>query len=1230
MEANIIQESDVTGQHMRLAVKLTALVWMVSCCHLAGAQPISIELRNHPNRYIILLDGTGSTVSTPVKTRLYFHLVREVLPERLFQGGMGTIPPYDPQQDTVTIFLFGLLDKGSGPVTYELASQDFLTDYIHPIVSDRKNVSEIELRNISWPKVYYRYTMMAWSRQLGLWTALTSKSGPYNRTFLILATDGIPNEGTEEEIRHVRLFGGPKAQDASKIVNRIDAAYRFMNGHGDQPYLERVGHGEQSFFLEASEVFPSSYLEWQHWADGVTALLPSRWSLSDRLQHWQSAEVTASWSTDFSSRLRSAETTAVTLSDPRGSLQVPVSLSSSPFSVFIPSGCGIQSTPIRFSTEIHLHDELMTGILADLVGEENLPVTASLRCAIPGWLLLAACLVSLAVLIAATIYWLRLRFFTTHIFVRIPGQTVLRLRRSGQTASFAANLSPLPGETVAEVLLPNSFCRLVFYRGATLSLVNGDIAQQIDLRRHKDRRIEFVWPRVSTTSVLQITFTQQNQSAIVEIEFWRNAGMRAEIPSTKDISPSSQKRCYVALDLGSESMAAYYALHPKPEEKIVALQTYGRALIGKEPDYLRDDGRISARLRTRLGLKSGISDDIQATLSFVNQGSVSTRDYERSHFQFFAGPRERQTWKLLPNPKIMFQRGAKNILPSVSHEGQSIPTRDEPKSLIQWLTVQVLSNFVLGSEELHSWNGEVHVILTVPNIYSVTHVENLRRFVQETLKDRVQSVEAIYESDAVAWFPFGQWATGDIDHGFAAEVDRVMRVERGADVLTIDMGRGTTDLSYVRFELSHEVPEDGRKRAAIRHSQKARTGRSDGGAKLTHILVEFFEGALQAAFTRAGASLPFGFLTMATTAEQAPVIESLEAYVEALKRAVDEHYLIQDSPELRKLRDELVENVASAVSKTVSPGLSEADADAQLPTLLRGAFTLPSLATSGKTLIGKVKHWFQSNDASNDRFKHSKNSLLSLRNKLDQYVSDNVDELIDDLAEMKCDYEKTRVAAASGSEGRVATEYVNKPDTQFRSAFAIIAGRGSYFAPVNRAIREALNAHGIRDGRVLSLPPTVAKECCCRGAVAFYTNRVVSQSIHRLHGTYLLLPKVFGLQPIPIDTSQLERDGKWADILDTQVMYSLVFSPKPLARINLREINFNSGELAVLQDVLGGNGSQVELKYDQATRQLLLNDVVVELQPYPTAPEEIYASIWPEVLRPQTEIATAGTVAGAA
>jgi hypothetical protein len=678
---------------------------------------------------------------------------------------------------------------------------------------------------------------------------------------------------------------------------------------------------------------------------------------------------------------------------------------------------------------------------------------------------------------------------------------------------------------------------------------------------------------------------------------------------------SRSPKYYVALDLGSESMAACYCpVGAEQKLAMIPLQHYAKDLIeAGAPLYLKNGSEISTRLRTRFNLRDGDQEEArQPSLNFVHAGKTSPDEYRKSVFEFFH-PENARVLKLMPNPKIVFQRGAQDAIPKVLNT-EGVEKQYSASDIIQWLTVQVVNNFVLQSPQLKAVSAQdIELILTVPNVYSITHVESLRRFVAD--HTGVAAVNTVFESDAVAAYATNRdediFSKGPEAKRFYQSLINANRDGKPLELVTFDMGRGTTDASIVVLEqpVIAQAGDSAQTRARWRHYQKARTGRSEAGNKLTHIFIEYFEQAVRVAYTAAGVPRPYSFVQRPPS-EALPLpqrvlaLEKIEAYVQAIKATLSENYEFSehDYAGLAQLRDqaiiELVINSGST-SAAASPqpaGASEAG-NIILTKLLAQALTLPRSLSSG--VLSSLTDVFRRRNTVAGQLHRARRKLIK---ELQQYVERNVVALITDLKAMGEAYEDDSYKARADEKSAVLG-----PDRKSTARFAIVAGQGTQFGPVRRALRRALNDE-LQIAEIRFLTGKEAKECCCQGAAAFYANLIDPMNDDHLHGTFAVLSMVVSndFQYVPV----LElMKGEWETPLPVEGRYVLCFSPKRFARRDVEEI-LADDSWTFLHTFQGG---VARLKYDAGRRQLLLNGSPVTLQPYGVT-KELYAQLWPESL----------------
>src|SRR4029077_17963340 len=218
---------------------------------------------------------------------------------------------------------------------------------------------------------------------------------------------------------------------------------------------------------------------------------------------------------------------------------------------------------------------------------------------------------------------------------------------------------------------------------------------------------------------------------------------------------------HVALDLGSESMAAYYDDPTSGKSGMIKLQDKASKLLpgtsAGDIEYLYDQtANGSANLPSpRLWNRVSLVYTTQPVAPPVEHAKIILGDPgnpQKSLFQYF---RTMNSWardlRKMPNPKILFQHQIKEILPTSI---QAVPEGNvnlTPELIVKHLSLQVILNFVLNSKELENADrSNILLTITVPNVYSLPHAESLKEFIKDYAG--VGKVEILSESDAIAYF----------------------------------------------------------------------------------------------------------------------------------------------------------------------------------------------------------------------------------------------------------------------------------------------------------------------------------------------------------------------------------------------------------------------------------------------------------------------------------------------
>ncbi len=669
---------------------------------------------------------------------------------------------------------------------------------------------------------------------------------------------------------------------------------------------------------------------------------------------------------------------------------------------------------------------------------------------------------------------------------------------------------------------------------------------------------------------------------------------------------------YVALDLGSESLAACFEKKSTGEGGMVQLQAFAEKLLdsGSPPELLQENGKPSPRLRTRIALEENRQPaelpPEHARLEFVDLEGCKQEDYERSLFSYFYVADQELSRTILPNPKIPFQEGGAEIIPEVVTDNRS-KVRHHPDQLLGHLTVQVIRNFVLRSPQLRDIPPQqIHLTLTVPNVYSFIHVKNLLDFVKANVD--VGGLDYLYESDAVAYL-FIDAPKGSGEKEVEEFKEAIVRRpnQRLLRIVTIDIGRGTTDLSLVQIEEPLQAGKRG-------HFVLARTGKSDGGNRLSYLLAEYYDDVVASVFVALGKERPFSFLEGEGQIgqDQGLVIGELEKLIENIKANITEDYRIGLTADAQR---QLMAPAIDALLKVIDPawgsgGILSVDGLEHLRSELLAALVLPP------RLPGHAWCWLLSVKPFNSFLagfwgperlvRHRR--LLRLAEAIRAYVNDNVVHLIDQLRGMA--EARENVVAGKRHPKTAGGIFDNK------NTFVVIAGQGSQFGPIQAAVRRYFSKARMTANNLFQLRNTDAKEACCRGAVHYQRARVERMNPSELHGSYGFLNTApIGREDLyrNADMRRIGQGGRDVITFNAESEYWLIYSPRP--KITLDEPpRLHDGTTAV---ICVFEGREFDIEYDPEAPAIRVNDVDVKvLANYGSANESIYPKVWPEAVRP--------------
>ncbi len=751
---------------------------------------------------------------------------------------------------------------------------------------------------------------------------------------------------------------------------------------------------------------------------------------------------------------------------------------------------------------------------------------------------------------------------------------------------------------------------------------------------------------------------------------------------------------FVALDLGSESMAACYATRQMHEPEMIPLQEFAPLAYGEpylrvsgKKDYLlyESDGRtISNRLKSVIFLRENQPETSlpreHARMQFIDwagedwsgEPRLNRQQWQRSIFELFSPQNGRHEHFLaMPNPKVLFQYKADKVLPrprSTREDRAEVILSAE--LLITHLTTLIVNNLILSSTALHAVPKQnVHLTLTVPNVYSVEHVERLRSSVADLTG--LEHVSAISESDALAHY---YWSR-------QTEAPPGRRV----NILTFDIGRGTTDVSLIQFET---IGSSG----TVMHDVLARTGRTSGGGALTYIFAEFYEERIRHAFTKHLGQLGFETMPLGFTfaSEDRPesseafrqALVAFERYIDLLKRSFTQDYRLIVPDEAKKQIPAIVVGLVEELEAVLAPlfrrkmlhaeqtpgkqpiqhpmhqqgtvALAEVGGDPaamlnkaldaflkNVKTILEesvqipegGAFKSHSLASvvadvarSADGPIAKIRYliaklmkgWLISDDTKPLRAEKARDEDADLRDRLGkaiaQYVQENTDTLILELGMM--------ISAETERDQDMDAEDALEILMKDGITHAVIGGQASQFAP----IRKRLNTL-FQPGECEFISAEQLKNACCQGAVEWVRSGFILKNADSLFGTYafIIRPPVQDWPVcIPLNTQKLNEGPLQEQLAPAAGSKILVASTRTLHGTD-DKLTLNDPTVSILGTFAprpSEDDAPVKLSvtYEQqegdSVRRLRVNGKEAPSGSFGGVDRDIYPKVWPEQRRP--------------
>lgn len=539
---------------------------------------------------------------------------------------------------------------------------------------------------------------------------------------------------------------------------------------------------------------------------------------------------------------------------------------------------------------------------------------------------------------------------------------------------------------------------------------------------------------------------------------------------------------YVAvLDLGSESMFAFFGKKDMTELKQIDLQdetkikNWTKWNINDVNVYKNPDGTKSKRLRNKIAIATKRVDVIKDKESHAKI-LFNSDSYKKTIFQLFQEDSIDAVYEYMCNPKVIYAKGAKNILPKIEDKEKGKTAELEPDEYLKHLTTQVANNLILKSKQLNGIEPRaVKLVVTIPNIYSLTHAEELADFLKKhTL---FGEVDYIYESDAVLFASltsdFNSFEKGTkeiLTKKFRPIKDCIEKHEK-IYLISHDVGKGTTDLSL--FSCFRQRQKNENKNIWI----NSRTGLTKAGNALDYIFVKLFEEKVLKVFyeqnrkQKKEKDTGFSFIEKKKYPIQNNINEHAQEVIFRIKKNIEHKGFI-----LKKYRipKQFYRNISDHSNKTFSSAKTNKDATILIENLhavcekiIESNISTGRISENDKDeLIKELYMLFIKTTFKKNFF------TITFPESVKQNIDDYVNEIGNTLPKILKHNAKQRA------------EYLN-PGNSFKvsaNTFVVISGQASQFKPLKKIITSAYYSNfRVKKGNLIFLEDNISKQICAVG-----------------------------------------------------------------------------------------------------------------------------------------------------
>lgn len=500
-----------------------------------------------PNHYVVLVDASGSTVKSYNKRNSYYNILQNILTKILYEDGFGNdVPPFNPDRDLLSLMNFGIVRTDSLPAYQRLKYYDLARDFIHPIFLIKSKVQRELLKDMIIPQNYFELTLLSWAKQLSLNSLVNiEQKFVVGKTYLIMVHDGIHNQTSiNSEIELIERWGESNNIIKTKnLIKYIDSNYVFSGGKGNNSWIwnqKILGVNkveDEAIFIEVYEVVDLGLNNFINELKNITILDQAEIVFLEERENRISGLLTLSFSQEFLNLngLSSYQIQSPALIINNDSIHLDhwlLNLGENQFA-FQKKGklnCTKQVYSISLKVPIIKRSTLLGDISSQYTFNTTILSELPFRCKTIYCFILFIEIISVILVIACLFYYIRYRYYQTHLLIKFPGLIFpVRIKRKNITMKAGTPIPPQKDRECFSIILPTLILQKIFLGNAEVqinlengeSLITSNDINELKIQFPIDKRI-ITWnwknsPNESSEIILM--FSQSGQESSIKLTF---------------------------------------------------------------------------------------------------------------------------------------------------------------------------------------------------------------------------------------------------------------------------------------------------------------------------------------------------------------------------------------------------------------------------------------------------------------------------------------------------------------------------------------------------------------------------------------------------------------------------------------------------------------------------------------------------------------------------------------